>query len=79
MNPHAARYQQIDDCRSRAIAMMQSARGQQAIEGGYYTEMFGWLSAQLHAGNVPTGIPVRLLEEWRLIGAYRLERGRKRA
>jgi len=70
---YAIREKHLDDCRSKAIGMMSLPLGQQAVESGYYTEMFGWLYRELVEGRTPTGIPAKLLEEWRSIGAFRRE------
>ncbi len=72
---HAVRDKHLDDCRSRAIAMMGLPLGQEAIEGKYYTEMFGYLHGELVNGRMPTGVPARLVEEWKAIGEYRRARG----
>lgn len=77
-NPHAARQRHLDECRRRAIVMMDSARGQEAKDGMYYTELFNYLCDQFKAGKTPTGIPAKLLEELKAIGEYRRERGKGR-
>ncbi len=75
----AIREKQLDDCRSRAIAMMNLPLGLEAAEGMYHTEMFGWLYHELVSGRTPTGVPAKRLEEWRAMGAWRRGRGLRRA
>jgi hypothetical protein len=72
---HAIREKHLDECRSRAIAMMNLPLGQQAIEDGYYTEMFLWLYHEMVDGRTPTGVPAKLLDEWKLMGEFRRGRG----
>ena len=43
---YAIRDKHLDTCRSKAIAMMNLPLGQQAIEGGFYTEMFALSAGQ---------------------------------
>ncbi len=71
MSQHTTRQRHLDACRSQAIEMMNSPRGQEAREGGYYTELFGWVYNKLRDGVIPTGIPVKKLEAWKAIGEYR--------
>lgn len=70
--PHASDDHHQAACLKQAIEMMNnSQRGLEAMEGRYYTEMFGWLFGKLRDGVIPSGIPVKLLEEWQKIGSYR--------
>jgi hypothetical protein len=53
----------LDECHARANRLMELPLGQVAIEGMYYTEMFGWVFRELVDGRTPTGIPAKLMVE----------------
>ena len=76
---YAIRQKHLDDCRSKAIEMMNLPLGQQAVEDGYYTEMFGWLYSELVEGRTPTGVPAKMLEDWKALGEFRRGRGLRKA
>jgi hypothetical protein len=67
-----------EECVARAIAMMNFPLGLEALEGGYYLEMFQWLSRELVNGRTPTGVPAKKLVEWKTMGEFRRERGLNR-
>lgn len=72
------RQRKIEACRTQAIRMMDSPRGQEAADGGYYTVMFNWLFGELERGRTPAGIPAKLMERWKADGEWRRAAGQKR-
>lgn len=71
---HAIREKHLDACRAHALQMMSFPLGQTATDGCYYTEMFSYLYGELVSGRTPTGVPARLMEEWKAVGEYRRRR-----
>jgi len=60
-----------DAIRKQAVEMLNSRRGLEASQDGYYTELFQWLYAEIERGRTPAGIPAKLLEQWKAIGVAR--------
>jgi hypothetical protein len=64
--PHASKRQrQIVEHLAIALRLMNSPRGMEAVEGGYYLPLFTWLFAEIERGRIPAGVPIGLLEEWK--------------
>lgn len=78
-NPYANRMQQIDDNRARAMQFMNSAHGQRACDGWYYTEMFNWAFHEYESGYIPDTVPTALLEGWKSLGEFRKQLARQQA
>jgi hypothetical protein len=76
----AIRQRHIDDCRAKAIRIMAThPHGQEAVEGGYYTEMIQWPYHESIKGRRPASIPKKLLEGWKAMGEWRKGPGLTRA
>ena len=66
-----ARERQIDESRTIALRLLDSPRGREAVEGGYYIRLFQWTFHELESGRIPAGVPRELVEGWKVRGSRR--------
>jgi hypothetical protein len=57
-----------------AFSFMNTKLGQDAKNGRYHTQMFGYVFEQMHkADDHVTSIPSELIQQWKLLGEYILK------
>lgn len=59
-----------------AYRFMQGKLGNEALNAGYFTQMFGFVfdEAMKNLNQIVISIPTDLIEKWKLIGAYCMKR-----